>query len=66
MDSDRNRLQARCESIFFDLARTEMWQTAGPWGNGGDGSGGLGVIGIDVFASNNLSLPFFTVGPFNE
>jgi hypothetical protein len=30
-----------------------------------DGSGGLGLIGIDLFAPNDLSLQFFTVGPFN-
>lgn len=34
--------------------------------NGGDRSGGLGLIGIDLFAPNDLSLHFFTVGPFNE
>src|ERR1700751_2759440 len=51
------------ESIFFGSARTEM-------PNHGttirDGLGGLGLIGIDVFAPNDLSLRFFTVRPFNE
>ena len=31
-----------------------------------DGSRGLGLIGIDLFAPNDLSLRFFTAGPFNE
>jgi hypothetical protein len=51
------------ESIFFGPARTEIPNHATTIG---DGLGGLGLIGIDVFAPNNLSLPFFTVRPFNE
>lgn len=55
------------ESIFFDPAPAlKCGGLADACDNGVDGSGGLGLIGIDPFAPNDLSFHFFTVGPFNE
>ena len=62
-----NAAYASHETIFFDPAPAVNVADLPRHGTkGGDGSGGLGLIGIDLFAPNDLSLHFFTVGPFNE
>jgi hypothetical protein len=52
--------------IHYLQSRENDGRLAEAWDQGLDGSRGLGLIGIDLFAPNNLSLRFFTVGPFNE
>jgi hypothetical protein len=64
-----DQLETVMKAFSSTRLRAVRWQRgrlAEAWDKGGNGSRRLGLIGIDLFAPNDLSLRFFTVGPFNE